>query len=63
MLLIRLAALSMLPPVIRHYDDFDETQHSIRDPAGQQCFALGGLATTLMPGNYHVSGICPILVK
>ncbi|MFM0503226.1 MULTISPECIES: hypothetical protein [Paraburkholderia] len=29
------AALPMLPPVIRYYDDFDDVQHSIRDPAGQ----------------------------
>lgn len=34
------AALPMLPPVIRYYDDFDDVQHSIRDPAGRAVFEL-----------------------
>jgi integrase len=35
-----LAAMPALPPVIRYYDDFDDTQHSIRDPVGTAVFEL-----------------------
>jgi len=34
------AQLPLLPPVIRYYDDFDERQRSIRDPATAKCFAV-----------------------
>ncbi|WP_244272895.1 site-specific integrase [Burkholderia lata] len=35
-----LAALPVLPPFIRYYDDFDDTQHSIHDPASAMLFEL-----------------------
>lgn len=35
-----LKALPALPPVIRYYDDFDDKQYSIRDPAGAIVFEL-----------------------
>ncbi|RDJ97231.1 site-specific integrase [Paraburkholderia lacunae] len=41
------AALPMLPPVIRYYDDFDDVQHSIRDPAGQVVFELAITGRTI----------------
>ena len=35
-----LTAMPALPPVIRYYDEFDDTQHSIRDPATTAIFEL-----------------------
>lgn len=34
------AGLPVLPSVIRYYDDFDDVQHSIRDPADRAVFEL-----------------------
>jgi len=35
-----LTAMPVLPPVIRYYDEFDDTQHSIRAPADTTVFEL-----------------------
>lgn len=34
------AQLPPLPPVIRYYDDFDDTTRSIRSPASANCFVV-----------------------
>lgn len=57
------AALPMLPPVIRYYDDFDDVQHSIRDPAGQFVFELAINGRTIRIDFRRFAGNHALLLK
>lgn len=55
--------LPALPPMIRYYDEFDEKQRTIRDPATASCFAVYVDGRIINVGFDHLSDQLAIVMK
>lgn len=55
--------LPLLPTVIRYYDDFDDKQRSIRDPATAVCFSIHIDGRVVKVGFDHLPEQLALLIK